>query len=405
METGQCMDIGFSNLTLAQMKTISVNIPKITIDAFRKMADKCKKNVPGFDYSVGGELNQRYAHLCDFGEGKHVEYFIHPVFPVEIQMPDDCGWQLLATYKDGYEYIADPKEKLIISNPNHGKGYHTCDVCRHWCKNSFLIRNTTTGEELQVGSECVKKFGLHHIQMISKFTASLYTDYIISYGIFDIDMDCMVWSGEPDRFAFSAITKSSLICAAKTYYDENPVWIKGYRDNGYYVKSESNNNIQRIVSHLKESEVNEEYAKTVCDYILTQESISEFSDNMHRLAKDYYATPADAVYAFFMVKYYEDMLKSKVIGMDKFKEGVQLHVVGEILDIKETASYFGILTTYTIKTNSGVIIKRTGKVPYKENDNIGTVDFYALIKSVRGIEITVDRACKNAKKGIETISV
>lgn len=386
-------------------QTITVNIPKLAIDAFRKLADACKRNVKGFSYSVGAEHDERYGHLCDYGSGKHVEYMMHTVHTVEITMPEENDWRLLATYEDGLEFVTDPSKELVPSNPEHGKKYRHCDVCGHWCKNSYLIVNVVTGEELQVGIECSKKFGLNYTRFLSRFTSSLYSDFILKFGTFDLDMGCPMWGGGEDKWAFSCIEKVSLICAAREYFKEHPTWIKATYESGRgWTRSESNEDIQRILIGGDFTR-DEEYVKAVCDYtLLTAKADSEFGEKMHKVATDFYATPSHAVQAFFMVKNYEDYVKSKELNMERFAKGLQLHVVGKLVDVQTEQGEWGLIYYNTIKTDTGVVVKRTGKVPYTEGeDGVKTVDFYALIKFTKGVEIHVDRALKHPKKGIEVV--
>lgn len=387
------------------MRTIEIKIPKLTIESFRKLVDKCKKNIPDFDYSVGKECEERFLHITLHDNGIAREYMMHPVFPVTIQFPEDNDWELLASYEDGLEFITDPSQKLVTSNPMHGLNYDHCDVCgRSELKNSYLIRNVKTGEELQVGCGCVKKYGLQFTKALSDFTRSLYQDFDARSN-YNTD-ETPVWKGGSNRWAFSAIGKSDLICAAKRYYDEHPVWVKAYYDHDErrMVCSESANQIQRYLS-TGDYELDTDYVEEVCRYTLSLSDNSDFTDNMRRVANNFYTTPNSACFAFYMVKKYEEYRLEQKLPMDAYPEGALLHVEGVLIDSQTEMSFYGAMQINTIKTESGILVKRVGKVPFVEVDGVKKVDFYAKIKYVEGIQITVDRALKRPAKGLQPVNI
>lgn len=387
------------------MRTIEIKIPKLTIESFRKLADKCKKNVPDFDYSVGKEGTERFQHITLHDNGYSRSYAMHPIFPVTIQFPEDNDWELLASYEDGLEFVTDPSQKLVTSNPMHGLNYDHCDVCgRSELKNSYLIRNVKTGEELQVGCGCVKKYGLQFTKALSDFTRSLYQDFDARSN-YNTD-ETLVWKGGADKWAVSAVEKSDLICAAKRYYDEHPVWVKAYYDHDErrMVCSESANQIQRYLS-TGDYELDTDYVEEVCRYTLSLSDNSDFTDNMRRLAINFYSTPNSACFAFFMVKKYEEYRLEQKLTMDAYPAGALLHVEGILIDTQTEISFYGAMQINTIKTKSGILVKRVGKVPFVEVDGVKKVDFYAKIKYVEGIQITVDRALKRPAKGLQPVNI
>lgn len=388
------------------MRTIEIKIPKLTIESFRKLADKCKKNVPNFDYSVGKEREERFQHITLHDKGYSRSFAMHPIFPVTIQFPEDNDWELMASYEDGLEFVTDPSQKLMPSNPEHGLNYDHCDVCgRSELKNSYLIRNVKTGEELQVGCGCVKKYGLQFTKALSDFTRSLYQDFDARSN-YNTD-ETPVWKGGDDKWAISSIEKSDLICAAKRYYDESPVWVKSYYDHKErcLVRSESASLIKSYLS-TGEYELDTDYVEEVCRYTLFHVTDnSDFADDMRRVANNFYSTPNYACHAFYMVKKYEEHKLEQRLTMDAYPEGALLHVEGVLIDTQTEMSFYGEMQINTIKTESGILVKRVGKVPFVEVDGVRKVDFYAKIKYVEGIQITVDRALKRPAKGLQPVTI
>lgn len=156
------------------MNTIKTFIPSESVDAFKKFAEKTKRNVEGFDYTISNPRKKLFRHAvvedCQTIIGK----YWHDICDLTINMPDESNWRLLATYKNGAFTPADTTKELVFKIKEHGADYGKCDLCGHWCNNAYVIENTQTGDELQVGCECIKKFGLKYIDFLSDFTRKLY---------------------------------------------------------------------------------------------------------------------------------------------------------------------------------------------------------------------------------------
>lgn len=139
------------------MNTIKTFIPSESVDAFKKFAEKTKRNVEGFDYSISNPRKKLFRHAvvedCQTIIGK----YWHDICDLTINMPDESNWRLLATYKNGAFTPADTTKELVFKIKEHGADYGKCDLCGHWCNNAYVIENTQTGDELQVGCECIKK--------------------------------------------------------------------------------------------------------------------------------------------------------------------------------------------------------------------------------------------------------
>lgn len=381
------------------MNTIKTFIPSESVDAFKKFADKTRKNVKDFSYSLGKPYEKLFYHPVINEEGivgHRIEVF-HEVCDLTIGIPEQSGWRLLATYKDDAFTPADPTKELIFKNPQHGADYGKCDHCGHWCKNAYVIENIATGKELQVGCECIKKFGINDMYYVSDFTKKLYEiyDYRISYATDDEFGDIEEWGGRKDSSYKNAILKTNLIMAAKAQYDICPVYKKGTKVEHVRYRSATLEGIDTILNsgNLK---VDEAYVKAVCEFGAKIQPKTEFEEDMLAVAKNFYCYQGQEVYAFFLVKTYEDSLKPEL----NLPKGCQVKVCGKVIQKRFEESYFGMMEINTILTDKGVTCERYGKVPTTEDKR---TSFYALVKGVFNGKVSLDRATKNPKKGIEVV--
>lgn len=386
------------------MRTINTFIPSDLVGSLKKFADKTQKNVEGFTYSVGKPYEKLFYHPVINKEGiggQRIEVF-HEVCDLTIDIPEQSGWRLLATYKDDAFTPADPTKELIFKNPAHGADYGKCDFCGHWCKNAYVVENVKTGEELQVGCECIKKFGINDMYYISDFTKKLYElyDYRSSYATDDEFGDIEKWGGRKDSSYKNAILKSDLIMAAKAQYDICPVYKKGTNVEHIRYRSATLDGIDTILNS-KKFKVDEAYVKAVCEFGAKIQPKTEFEEDMLAVAKNFYCFQEQDVYAFFLVKAYEDSLKPEL----SVQKGNQVKVCGKIIQKRFEESYYGVMEINTILTDKGIECERYGKVPTIEENGIKRTTFYALGKGVFNGKISLDRATKNPKKGIEVVEI
>lgn len=386
------------------MRTINTFIPSDLVDSLKKFADKTKKNVEGFAYSVGKPYQKLFQHpvINENGISGGVSKVFHEVCDLIVNMPDESDWRLIATYMDGAFIPADPTKELIFKNPAHGADYGKCDFCGHWCKNAYVVENVKTGEELQVGCECIKKFGIKGFGFLSDFTRKLYElyDYRISYATDDEFGDIEKWGGRKDSSYKNAILKSDLIMAAKAQYDICPVYKKGTKVEHVRYRSATLDGIDTILNS-KKFKVDEAYVKAVCEFGAKIQPKTEFEEDMLAVAKNFYCFQEQDVYAFFLVKAYEDSLKPEL----SIQKGNQVKVCGKIIQKRFEESYFGMMEINTILTDKGIECERYGKVPTIEENGIKRTTFYALVKGVFNGKISLDRATKNPKKGIEVVEI
>lgn len=386
------------------METIKAFIPSESVVAFEKFAKKTQKNVEGFTYSVGKPYEKLFRHpvINENGMAGHCIKAFHEVCDLVINIPEESDWRLLATYKDGAFMPTDPSKELIFKNPEHGIDYGKCDYCGHWCKNAYVIENVKTGEELQIGCECVKKFGLGRFDYLSDFTRKLYKlyDYRINYATDEEYGDILLWRGGKDVSYKDAIVKADLIMAAKAQYNICPIYKKGRKQGVSYFRSETLEGIDTILNS-KKFKVDDAYVKAVCEFGKKIEPHSEFDKEMVRVANDFYCYKDEEVHAFFLVKAYEDSLKT---GLN-IEKGNQVKVCGKVIQRRFEESYYGVMEINTILTDKGVECERYGKIPTTEENGIKRTEFYALVKGIFKGKVSLDRATKNPKKGIEVVEI
>lgn len=383
------------------MNTIKTFIPSESVDSFKKFADNTQKNVKDFTYSLGKPYQKLFYHpvIEEDGTAGHLTKVFHEVCDLTVNIPEQSGWKLLATYKDDAFTPVDPTKELVFKNPQHGAHYGKCDHCGHWCKNAYVIENITTGEELQVGCECIKKFGIDDMYYISDFTRKLYEiyNYKLNYATDKEYGDLLEWGGRKDSSYKNAILKTNLIMAAKSQYEICPVYKKGTKVENVRYRSATLEGIDTILNrgNLK---VDETYVKAVCEFGAKIQPKTEFEEDMLTVAKNFYCYQGQEVYAFFLVKAYEDSLKPEL----NLPKGCQVKVCGKVIQKRFEESYYGMMEINTILTDKGVTCERYGKVPTTEDKR---TSFYALVKGVFNGKVSLDRATKNPKKGIEVINI
>ena len=380
-------------------------IPSYAVESFKKFAAKTKKNVTGFDYKLGKPYQKVFRHsvIQENGMAGHRQKVFHEVCDLTIIQPEEREWRLLVTYKGDNFLPTDPSKEIVFKNPKHGLNYGMCDVCGHWCKNSYVIENIKTGEELQVGCECAKKFGIKSFEYLSKFNHDLYAlyDYRISYAT-DDEFGDPVWGGKADTSWMTAHETSKLIMAAKKEYDNCPIWKKGKWVGGQWHPSTTGVHITNFLCS-KDLIVDEQYINQIRDFTLSQESTSTFQDDMYELANNFYCYESQAVYAFFMVKAYEQS-KRKV----SVEVGTPVKVEGKVVQRRFEEGYYGTMEINIILTINGTECERIGKIPHLHDEDGSDNDrtsFFSSVKSVNGSKVYLERATKKPKKGVEYVSI
>lgn len=374
--------------------TISFYIPEERMKSFTKVCNTVAKNVEGFSFTIDNPIRKVFTnHIIIEGISKFIKEF-HNVCDVTVVMPNVNDWRLLAYYEDGVFFVADPSKKIEFKNPNHGKDYHVCDCCGKPCnKASYVIYNEKTGEELQVGGTCMKKYGIDTMKKLGEFIVELH--HIYECGGFEVSFDDELTWHFKDISGHQAVLADNMIVAAKKQYDINHTWVKGrHTTDGSYIKSETGNSIQHFFSNdVTEDEV--KYANEVKKFGQNIDAKTEFAKNMKKFASDYYCEMNNTCIPFFLVKAYEESVKIKTIDMPEVGQNVKF--VGKLISSNFIEGMFGSYMQHTIQLPSGVAIKRNGTIKADDND---IVEGYTSVKSIKGMTIFVDRIVKNPKRGI-----
>lgn len=378
-----------------------IYIPVDKIASFDRFANKMAKKIKGFSYLINMEPKmQIYLHPARDSYGTpFFEKVFHEVYEVTITRPVFEEWKLICTFvKNGF-FPSSNKNEIIFKNKNHGPNYHICDICGHSMHNSYVVENVFTGEELQIGCECVTKLGIIGLDSLSKFDRELYQTY--DYYGSDSTSGLPIYRGTQDYSDFSAIPKSKVIIACKQMIQECPIYKKGYKDqSGIYHKSET---LEMLKKRLQEDIiVDENYVETVCKYMLTQDITNDFSESMAQIASDHYVYSKQFVYVFFMVKKYEESLTKM---QPEVKIGDAVKVEGELLHQYVATSIYGAFLNNTIKTSNGTICKKAGNVPINEVDGKKYVNFYSIVKQKVNNGFILKGATQRPKKNVNYITL
>lgn len=370
-----------------------IYIPSAKLEAFVKLVKKCNKYFK-LDYKLGECTQKRFSHL---DADNNLYWQFHSVYPCELSQIRTNDWVLVATILDGTMVVADTSKEVTFAD-NHGKDVYICEECGHRMKNSYIIRNIKTNEEKQVGGECVKKFGIEcKPQTFSAIISEL--NVYFSGSVSDR------WNYSfTDNSALESHYVDDIMACAKAYYNTNKVWRKGYYDNnGFYVKSPSLEELNNVVLSSSRELIPKDYINKVKEFIKAdlakKNELSEFEENMLRIANDYYCTINDSVFCYFMVKKYESYLFEQMNDF-KYKKGDYVSFIAKVVSKKTINGYFGSYEKVIMETEKGFILERNGKVNANLNESIKG---FAVIKCIgKNNEIILDRVTKAPKKG-ETI--
>ena len=388
------------------MKNLELTIPLYMKDDFLKLAKKAKRNIDDLSWSIGNAYKKVYHHYMNDGDSAGLIKMTHEVIDVVIELPDVNDWRLVATIVDGNLFVTDMSKKLVLRN-GHGTEYKICDVCKHptW-KKFYIIRNTKTDEELQVGAECARKFGIGLVDKIYKFTNDLYKSFIISFPSYGDEEP--IWpSGQKfhDPHAVRSVETSAVVIAAKKYYDANGgIWKRGYYEGRTYYPSESAAEIKVMLEATKPNDEDGYYKDLVMwlNECFEPCAYNDFDESIARVGKDFYLSACDVASAFFAIKKFELWKKEKTAensGIYIPHRNDYIRIEGMVVSKVTKEGYYGTYTEYEIKNDAdGNIYRRTGTVNVDEND---MVRGYAIVNDVFNGTYTLGRITKNAKKGVK----
>lgn len=387
---------------------IEIMIPSYQKGELEKTLEKAKKNLGDeLSWSVGEPYKKVFHHAVKSLEhGFTYEKYIHEVCDVVVSIPDVNDWELLCTITDGAMEVTNRREKLVFKNPQHGVDYHTCDVCGHhtW-KKFYVVLNTKTGEELQVGSECARKFGIGLVVKIYKLTNDLYKMYDL-FGGESCDDGLTEWPQHfSDPYARASVELSRIFQACKDYYDNNNgVWLKGYYQGRTYVPSQSANEIINNIDNCMADD-DDQYFKELQEWVRNEfhpEEYNDFDQQINDVGDSYYFPRNCVAPVFFAIKKFEQWKKerdAKAKGLYLPKWNDYIHIVGKVVQCEKKEGYFGSYKEYTIYNEiDNNTYKRAGAVKFDEDTK--HVECYAYIKNVWQGNYTLDRTTIKAKKGI-----
>ena len=389
------------------MQNIKIMIPCCAEKEVEKIIRKAQKYIPKFSCEYGEPYNKTFRHYA--GEGQIIKQS-HRVKDIILSIPDENEWDLIATVKDGALFVTDQNKKLVLTNEKHGVGYGLCDACKHkQRKASFIVRNNRTGEELQVGSECAKKFGIGTVQQIYNLTSSLYQSYALPY--YEGWEEPKMWPHKyNDPYAARSVEVSLMVQAAKKYYDDhNGLWKKSYvGPTGVYYRSESAADISGSLDDFQPDDQNPYYLELM-EWLRNEFETSEeygFNRDIKELPNQYYVSASYSAIAFFAIKNYEVWKKEKAAreaGIYLPKRDDYIRIVGKVVNKITRNGYYGSYTEYDIQNNiDNNIYKRAGALPLNSE---GLVDGYAFINDVWKGNYTLGRVTKGRKKGVEIANI
>lgn len=366
-------------------------IPATEVQTLKNYSNKVKKYLPNFNVTFSEPFDEVFRHtmfIKDEEGHNRVTTFkqTHRVVEIEITQPF-TEWELLASYIDG-TFISNSTTKIEYANKNHGHDYGKCDCCNHKTRNSHVVRNKNTNEELQVGGECLKKFGLKDIAWLTKFNAEL-NRTIDLIGTSDGEGNYIIYQ-EKKTWMKGSYPTANVIAAAIEVYNSKPKWEKGVTMNTILNKVEKMDEEQQTSDEVKE-------VLDFCSRIEVKGTWDDFNDNMKRLSNNYYTKVESFVFAFFAKKNLEDKKRLDAQPKPDFEENDYIHIVGKIINTKYISTIYGVAEVNRIVSNKGFVFERMGKVNRDEN---GNVDIYTISEgNFKGVTY-LGRCTKNPKKGI-----
>ena len=79
-------------------------------------------------------------------------------------------------------------------------------------------------------------------------------------------------------------------------------------------------------------------------------------------------------------------------------------IEGKVIQQRIEEGFYGVMFINTIVTDNGTVCERIGKIPTTEDKDGNTrTTFFSLVKGTYHGTVSLDRATKNPKKGIEYV--
>ena len=359
-----------------------------------------KKNLPQITFTATNEIHT-FEEL--FSKDVIKKYNFHSSYSVEV-----VNFNITSNVRDfiiesGYEIVAfiDHVENMVypfIDNVNveEFRNRHICDHC-HTKRNRFksiILRNTSTGELIQVGTTCLSDFIQINVDDLIKGIYSCITDYIIDYN--NIGNDPFFKNFNPIYTQFNIS-------------DVIPVIYRAIKEYGFCPSSEGNNStkmfVYKVLTYEEKLNVKEEdkcVTTKVIDWIMNLDNTSSFNENLIQIVKNGFVSYRTLGFLCAGVKtYIFDVVKKKIEKENTTT--LTSEYVGTVgdkfsVDVIFTSanwyeSFYGIMNIYTFLDNNGNIFmwKTSNNIKNDVGDKIkiqGTIKEHSEYKGNKQTVLT-----------------
>lgn len=366
-------------------------IPASKKSEFTKLIAKSSTNIGFVTYTMSDPHKETFRHHSLDGTIYKVSI---NVIDVELDWPvDNNGWKLVGSVKEGVLFMNDKKHEF--SN-GHGPEYDHCDCCnKSIVSQSYILYNTNTKEEVQVGAECAKKYGINYLKDINKLVKDLYGNFIVYISSNDDpDGEFHFCRSLPEMSYNRAYLTKDILCNAKIMYDIN---------NGTWVKGETLKDLNEMIDEdCHFSKDVESYVETLTNWIKNDfnPTTTEFDYSIKELGNNKYSSVFDSCFAFFAIKKFEESKKEpETLKKDDF-----VKIVGSPKYVSYTVTKFGPVRKYEILNE--IDNKKYMKESSTELDENNKIEGYSKVKFVdRNGNIYLSRILKKQKEGTKIANI
>lgn len=383
--------------------TYDFYIPATEEQTIRKMIAKYSKHI-SLNAEISEPYNKMFRHFVQEDGNSYITKMSHRIVEVHLEIADMNEWEVLAEYAKGeLVFVGNPAEKLVFKNPEHGATYTKCDCCSHKTRKSmFVLSNKSTGEEIQIGPECAKSYGIYGLKYMHNLANELYAIFDFRYHE----------SGDGGPWCYRGVDPHEKRCIESTklfnmveafYNSVDGKWEKGgYEYGGVYVASKTRSELLNYIenNYMDVSEEPSILYNEVKKYFETAyecDEYNEFGTGMKESMVNEYVRVDNAHFVFFAIKNYLKYLKTKDLA---FQINDYVHVVGKVVSETVKEGFYGPYTIYTILANNGATFLRKGAV---KQDNEGNVNFYAYVEFISNNNFYLGKVTKNPKKGLNIV--
>lgn len=386
--------------------SIAESLIPVADEKIAKFVKKFKKFGAGsFTYTKG----QSHYESCTAEDGTK---FFSKMVDIDIE----------GSYKiDNYvfvaslEYVEEVGKNLVKKAPNSEdipEMYLTRNVCDH-CKTNrnrkytVLLKNTVTGEYIQVGKSCVKDFIGYDI-----------TDYMAFLNCFSCLEEFLekTASGVPGGWEI-AFTVDEVLQQTVAYINKNDGYISKATVDKWYQRMEDAQTDSYVglppittastifsmfygseevrVAKCKITDEIVEQVNTIKDFILNSTDNSDYINNLKILITAGYVVSRNLGLVVSMVGYY----LRKINENKQYEEKAQSEYIGNVGDkITFTATpkcvcaietVYGVMRIYTFSVDNNEVVWKTSKVIEETPTTFkATIKAHTLYKGIKQTEIT-----------------